>query len=277
MPRVAQGFNNLASRAFSRASDNLLGNVNLTFQQFSTLRLALLSTYHSLDRETCWGERMINDLNALFDGIGRGLGAHAWVFKGLLPTSNSDEAFLAALVALFLFCLVVAASDPVRSLMFRRYKSKQWDLCTTSKNDTGGDKDSWNIVEMRREDIEGFNGVTLDKNKIYNTVVVEVRDGWRVRSHMARLKINQQHAKGKVSVHQTLADKLGLHGLQDADATKEDSCSANLDFNVRHPAWYLLVPFWKHPDPNTRLQWQMSFLFLFLGIALPKFIDSLLS
>lgn len=220
---------------------------------------------------------MTNGLNTLFDGIARGLNPHAWIFKGWLPIPHTDEAFLVAFVALSLICLLVAASDPVRSLLFRGYKSKRWEICTTSKNDTSTDKDSWNIVEMRKEDIEGSNGLKLDKNRIYNTVVVEVRDGWKVRSHMARLKINQKHARGKISIHQTLAGNLGLLDLQDSDATEEDSCSANLDFNVRHPSWYLLAPFWKHPDPSTRLQWQMSFLFLFLGIAMPKVIDSLLS
>lgn len=198
------------------------------------------------------------------------------------PANSQMASVLDAIVqpipsALLLIILIFAVHRVLRTMFFLPFKGKLWKIELRDTISVVKDDDKWNVIEIQQKEIENTSALKLDANNVVNDSVLFIKLGWRIQKCRVRIWQNIQGAEDTIKLHPRLAEKLQIAELIKSLSAGPDSSAASFSLRLRHPFWFFLLPFYFHPDPGVRLQWNLGFLFLLLGFVMPKLLDPLVA
>jgi hypothetical protein len=125
---------------------------------------------------------------------------------------------------------------------------------------TGGD---WNVVRINLTTARNL----LNNSRLNQNDQVPVVLGIGKMHHPARLEL-RQIATDTLQLSQKMGEELGVGDKLASNAT--------MAVAIRIPFFRLDLRTVNNPDPGISLQWRLGFLFLLLGVLLPRLIDEIL-
>jgi hypothetical protein len=123
---------------------------------------------------------------------------------------------------------------------------------------TGAD---WNVVRINLTTARNL----LNNNRLNQNDQVPVVIGIGKMHHPARLEL-RQIATETLQMSQKMGEELGVG----------DGLGTSMAVAIRIPFLRLDLRTVNNPDPGISLQWRLGFLFLVLGVLLPRLLDGML-